>query len=81
MTTQTLPTGTDGITDTHELQPGMFIAIPAWKTFGCILKTEAPMMGSDDAIIVHLQEDPESDATRLYTLDAVEYPGCYTIED
>lgn len=68
--------GTPGITETHELQPGMFISIPAWKTFGCISSTEAPTMGSDDAIIVLLQEDPESDTTIRYTLE----PGQYTIE-
>ena len=50
-----------------------FIHIPAWNDFGMVVDVESAPIGSDDAIVILLQSDPESDKLQRYRLEPDEY--------
>jgi hypothetical protein len=59
------------------IEIGTMISIPAWRTFGMIVEIMHATHGSDDAIEVMVQENPESETARRYHLE----PGEYQIEN
>jgi len=68
-----LPVATE---DQYPVEPGDFISIPKWKTFGMVVSVEDCHYGPEGTIRVKLQEDPNSDRVRFYNLP----PGTYEIE-
>jgi hypothetical protein len=62
--------------DGYELEVGDFITIPAWSTGGMVTRIEMSEIGPDGTIKVWLQEDPDSEKTRVFRLE----PGQYEIE-
>ena len=58
------------------LEVGDFITIPARSTGVMVTRIEASEIGPDGTIKVWLQEDPDSEKTRVFRLE----PGQYEID-
>lgn len=54
--------------DNKTITIGDFITIPAWRTTGLVIDTEATLIGSETAQRVLVQDRPEA-AGRWYTLE------------
>ena len=49
-----------------------FITIPAWNDYGMVVRIESAIIGSDDAVAVLLQREPDGKPVR-YRLEPDEY--------
>lgn len=57
----------------NPLEVGDFIAIPAWKICGCVLKITPNHLGSEQSVRVLLQERPDDDNGRWYRLEPSQF--------
>lgn len=60
-------------TQTTTIQVGEFIHVPAWQAQGQVIAVESARYGSDNAQRVLLQETPEDETGRWYTLEPNEF--------
>ena len=61
------------MTNPAEIKVNDFIRIPAWNTAGLVWGTGNVIMGNDDARLITIQESPDSDNTRVFTVAPGEF--------
>jgi len=50
----------------RQIEVGDLISIPTWNTFGMVTELHENVMGDESDQTVSLQEDPESEETRMF---------------